>query len=345
VACTSCHVGPGADWYVKSKLSGVYQIYAAAADKYPRPIDTPIESLRPAQQTCEQCHWPGKIYGAQQRLLNHYLYDDDNTHWPINLLIKTGGGDPLSGQAGIHWHMNIGAEVHYVARDEKRQDIPWIQVRDLQTGRITVYQDTENPLSPAQLAGAEKRRMDCMDCHNRPSHIYRTPEQAVDEALLRGEIDQRIPGIKAVGVAAMAGDYADSEAARQGIASHVTDHYRTERPEVFAAQQGQIDRAIAAVQAAYTRNVFPHMKARWSVYPTNLGHYWSPGCMRCHDGKHQSAEGVAVTPDCNACHLILSQGPESGQMVASGVPFQHPEDIGGMETEMGCYECHSGVQP
>ncbi|HVS01864.1 MAG TPA: NapC/NirT family cytochrome c [Thermoanaerobaculia bacterium] len=346
VACTECHVGPGADWYVKSKLSGAYQIYAAAAETYPRPIPTPIESLRPAQETCEQCHWPEKIYGAQQRQRHHFLYDEDNTHWPINLLIKTGGGDPVSGQtAGIHWHMNIGVDVDYIARDERRQEIPWIRVRDHRTGRITIYQDADNPLSEAEVATATPRRMDCMDCHNRPSHIFLSPDQAVDEAILQGRIDRRLPAIKAVAVGALAEEYPSKEEALRQIASRITDHYRLERPQAWESERAAIDRSIAAVQEVYAGNIFPLMKASWSAYPNNLGHFQSVGCMRCHEGQHLSAEGVAVTHDCNACHLILSQGPESEVLAAAGLDFQHPEDLGGMELEVGCYECHTGVQP
>ena len=124
VACVECHIGPGADWWVQSKLSGAYQVYAVIADVYPRPIPTPIENLRPAQETCEQCHWPQKFFGGQQKRFNHYMYDEANTPWPINMLIKTGGGNPRTGQAeGIHWHMNIKNNVEYIARDEERQEV------------------------------------------------------------------------------------------------------------------------------------------------------------------------------------------------------------------------------
>ena len=345
VACASCHVGPGADWYVKSKLSGVYQIYAAAAGVYPRPIDTPIENLRPAQQTCEQCHWPSKIYGAEQRLLHHYKYDDANTHWPIDLLIKTGGGDPRSGQSGIHWHMNIGVEVQYVARDEDRQDIPWMRVLDRTTGRVTVYQNTENPLSAEELAAAPKRIMDCMDCHNRPSHAFRSPDRVIDEALHRRTIDPTLPGIKFAAVAAMAEEYPTKEEAMRQISTRITEHFESAHPQVLAQRAGAVRQAIEATQEAYATNVFPHMKARWDVYPSNLGHFTSPGCMRCHDGKHAAPDGRVVTTDCNACHLILAQGAERETLTLAGLPFEHPEDIGGMELEMPCYECHTGVQP
>ncbi len=349
VACAQCRFGAGAGWYVKSKLSGAYQIYSVAADKYPRPIPTPVESLRPAQETCEQCHWPQHIYGGVTRQFTHYMYDDANTAWPINMLIKVGGGDPATGQtAGIHWHMNIGVQVEYIARDAERQQIPWVKVTDRKTGRVTIYKDTSAPLSDAEIAAAKPRRMDCMDCHNRPSHIFRSREVAINEAILQREIDASIPGIKAAAVDAMAAEYATKEEAMQGIASRITDGYRKDRPEVFAQQQVAIERAIAATQAAYAQNIFPAMKAKWSNYPVNIGHFTSPGCMRCHDGNHATDEGVTLTRECTACHTILTQGSGDRAAVSAtedGLPFEHPEDIGDEWQTTGCDECHTGVKP
>ena len=56
VACVDCHVGPGASWYVRSKLSGLTELYATLRNTYPRPIPSPVKNLRPAQDTCEECH-------------------------------------------------------------------------------------------------------------------------------------------------------------------------------------------------------------------------------------------------------------------------------------------------
>jgi nitrate/TMAO reductase-like tetraheme cytochrome c subunit len=106
VGCVGCHVGEGAGWYVRSKLSGSYQLYSATFDKYPRPIQSPVENLRPARETCEQCHWPEKFFGAQLKVFTHYAYDETNTPREVRMLIKTGGGSPTGGLvAGIHWHM------------------------------------------------------------------------------------------------------------------------------------------------------------------------------------------------------------------------------------------------
>lgn len=349
VACVACHVGEGAGWYVKSKLSGAYQVYAAAFDKYPRPIPTPIKNLRPAQETCEQCHWPEKFFGAQQRQFNHYMYDEENTMWPINLLIKTGGGDPKTGQtAGIHWHMNIGVKVEYIARDEKRQDIPWIRVMHRTTGRVTVYEEEGSPLSDEEKATLPIRVMDCMDCHNRPSHKYRSPEYVIDRAILTGRMDPTLPSIKRVAVEALAQEYETEDEAWREIASAIPDYYHDNYPEIFAERRVAIDEAVLAAQQEFSQSIFPEMKVRWEDYPDNIGHLINPGCMRCHSGTKVSEDGWVITRDCTTCHTILSQGSGDRAQIAGsqeGLEFVHPEDIDEEWRESGCYECHTGTQP
>jgi hypothetical protein len=349
VACTACHVGPGANWYAKSKLSGLYQVYAVTANNYPRPIPTPIESLRPAQETCEQCHWPEQFFGAQQRQFNHYMYDEENTHWPINMLIKTGGGDPKTGQtSGIHWHMNISVRVEYIARDEERQDIPWIRITDRLTGRQTVYQDEEEPLTEEEIQAAVPRVMDCMDCHNRPSHKFRSPDYAVDHALLTGQLDSGIPEIKRAAVEAMAADYSTEQEAMHGIANSILGFYLENHPDFYEKNLRRLEQVVLATQNQFSRNIFPRMKVRWENYPDNIGHFINPGCMRCHDGNHKSEDGRIISRDCRSCHAILSQG--SGEkhemaMMEEGLDFVHPVDLGEAWKEFGCYECHTGTQP
>jgi hypothetical protein len=349
VACTSCHVGSGAGWYTRSKLSGAYQVYSTIFQKYPRPIPTPVRNLRPAQQTCEECHWPAKFYGGQQKQFNHFMYDSSNTSWPINLLIKTGGGDPRFSQtSGIHWHMNIGYTIQYIARDEKRQDIPWMKITEKKTGVSTIYQDTNAPLTPEELAKATPRTMDCIDCHNRPSHNYRSPDYAIDQQIIIGRLNPGIPEIKKVAVEAMAKEYDNKDDARLGIANSIKEFYQTTYSDYYQANGTKIDSAIAAVQDAFANNIFPEMKVRWSFYPVNIGHFTNKGCMRCHDGNHASGDGKVITRDCNSCHTIMAQGSGTRAQVSTsqnGLEFEHPADISDAWKETGCYECHSGVQP
>jgi hypothetical protein len=343
-----CHIGPGAEWFVRSKLSGLYQVYAVAVSNYPRPIATPIKNLRPAQTICEQCHWPEKFFGATQWQFDHYIYDKSNTHWPINILVKTGGGNPRTSQtSGIHWHMNIGFKIEYIARDKQRQDIPWVRATNKQTGLTTVYQDSTNPLLPESSDMEKPRIMDCIDCHSRPSHEFRSPDHEIDLALVMGQIDPALPEIKKVAVDALTGEYKSEEDALKGIERTLSDFYQANYPTVNAQKSQAIHKSIRASQDAYVRNFFPSMKARWSDYPNNIGHFNFRGCMRCHDGKHTSGNGTVIANNCHYCHIILSQGAgKRGRIINNaGLDFIHPIDIGPAWKEGNCYDCHRGTQP
>jgi hypothetical protein len=345
VACAQCHIGPGATWFVKSKLSGAYKVYATITNKYPRPIPVPIENLRPAQQTCAQCHWPQKFYGAAERVIHHYLSDEKNSPWVIRMLLKIGGGDPSFGPVGgIHWHMNIENKIEYIATDKERQIIPWVRMTDL-NGKVTVYQSTDNALKPEQIAAAQPSMMDCIDCHSRPTHIYVSPVHSVDLAISTGRIDEKIPYIKRQAVQALTRKWQSTDEALRGIAKTLTTYYQTKQGAFAKANVQRLKQAIAEVQTIYTHNFFPAMKVNWSVYADNIGHKDFPGCFRCHDGGHVSADGKTITHDCRACHTIIAQGPgrELPTITAEGLEFKHPVDISGMWRQMMCTGCHNGT--
>lgn len=348
VPCVKCHVGPGAGWYARSKLSGAYQVYATARNIYPRPIPTPIHNLRPAKDVCEQCHWPQKFFGDQQKAFDHYMYDDENTHWPILMTLKTGGGNLTGDDAtGIHWHMNISATVEYIARDHERQEIPWVRVTDLNTGKVNVYQDEEDPLSEEEIAAAEPRTMDCVDCHNRPSHNYHSPDFLVDRVIHAGHVNAVLPEIKRVAVELMSDDYETEDEALSAIDSGLREFYEENYPDVLEDHAAALGNAIAAVQMEFSRNMFPEMKVRWSEYPDNIGHFIFPGCMRCHNGNHVSEEGRVISHDCSTCHTINAQGKEGLYQVASslqGLEFLHPDGDDDWR-DTACHECHEGVEP
>ncbi len=344
VACVDCHVGAGAGWYVRSKLSGAYQVYAVAFNKFPRPIPTPVANLRPAQETCEQCHWPRKFHGAQLKVFTHYGNDEKNTPRQLQLLIKTGGGEPGVGvPSGIHWHMNISNEITYVATDKQKQVIPWVQARDRNTGKVTVYTVAGNNVTQDQIAAAGKKPMDCVDCHNRPTHIYVPPDRAVDNALLNGNIDVSLPFIKQQAVTALTGTFNTEQQALNSINNDLEKFYQDKYPDLWKSKQGTILSAIKEVQRIYSTTMFPEMKVDWRVHPSNIGHFYSPGCFRCHDGQHVSADGKVISKDCNICHTMLAQ-TESGKPLmatATGANFTHPVDIGDL-SGVNCADCHTG---
>jgi nitrate/TMAO reductase-like tetraheme cytochrome c subunit len=337
-----CHVGSGATWYVKSKLSGARQVYAATFNTFPRPIPTPVHNLRPAQDTCEQCHWPKKFYGGQLKVFTHYANDEKNTQRQIRMLIKTGGGDPATGAPeGIHWHMNIANKIDYVSADEKHQTIPYIHVED-QQGRVTEYYAKDSTLSKDQIAKAPRHHMDCVDCHNRPTHIYVPPDQSVDQSLLAHRLDSSLPFIKQQAVTVLTATYATTDAALQGIATGVQGFYESKYPDVAKNKQLEILNAVIEVQQIFKRTTFPEMKLNWQTHPNNLGHYYYSGCFRCHDGQHVSADGKIVSKDCNQCHTLMSETDGTTSVAATALPtFQHPVDLGDM-TQVNCADCHTG---
>jgi nitrate/TMAO reductase-like tetraheme cytochrome c subunit len=343
VECVECHVGPGAGWYVHSKLSGSYQVYAAIFHKYPRPIPTPVANLRPAQQTCEQCHWPRKFYGAQLKVFYHYGDDEKNTPRQIRMLINTGGAQPNTGlPAGIHWHMNIENRITYIATDAQHQVIPWVQSRDMQ-GRTAVYMAKDSSLTPQQIAKATKHLMDCIDCHDRPSHIFTPPDRSVDDSLLAGRLDRSLPFIKQQGVLALTKSYNTTDEALRGIAADIQRFYSTKYADVYASRGTPIQAAIADIQHIYQSTIFPYMKVDWRTHPNNIGHFYTPGCFRCHDGQHVSSDGKVIPKDCNTCHTVLAQLQSGVPLIKheEGIPFEHPVDIGDL-TQVTCSDCHDG---
>jgi nitrate/TMAO reductase-like tetraheme cytochrome c subunit len=330
VACAECHIGPGATWFVRSKLSGTYQVYATLFDKYPRPIPTPIKNLRPAKETCEQCHWPGKFVGNLDRTFAYFQSDASNSPYSIRLLIKVGGGDPTHGPVGgIHWHMTVNNKVEYIATDPARQKIPWVRLTDGE-GVVTVFRD---PKFTNDISRYEIRQMDCMDCHNRPAHRYSSPDSAVNLALAMRQIDPGMPWIKTNAVFVLTRKYKTGEEAREGIATLLAERYPGD---------DRVRQAIPVIQQIYRDNFFPEMKVDWSVYPDNIGHMIWPGCFRCHDGKHFSDDGrrSIKANDCNACHTILAQGSgaELSKLSPGGLKFDHP----GGDYDLTCYDCHNG---
>jgi hypothetical protein len=345
VHCVDCHIGPGAEWFVKSKITGAYQLYAVARNIYPTPIHTPIVNLRPARDICEQCHWPSKHVGDKYIRRDYYLSDDENTHSAMNLLMRVGGGDTDFGpKEGIHWHVSEDHVVEYWASDDRRQEIPWMRITH-EDGEEIIYIDEDADFDPSDVVESEIRRMDCIDCHNRPSHQYLNPADAVNREMALGEIDTSIPSIKSTAVDLLEAEYETHEQAFESIEAELVAHFEAEIPERVAAGSASLEGTISAVQQIYERNYFPEMKTDWKSHPNNIGHLRFEGCMRCHTASHVAQEtGETLHRDCNTCHYIMtrSEEPDENSSVRLTVgEFKHPEDIGGAWEEMLCTECHA----
>ncbi len=351
VACVECHVGEGADWYVRSKLSGLYQVYSVTFKLYPKPIPTPIHNLRPARETCERCHWPQKFFAQRLQTEYHYLPDEQNTRWRIQLTMKIGAEHSALGlQKGIHWHINPNIRVEYIATDERRQEIPWVRMTNLKTGQVKIFQDEENPLDAEKIKNAKIRTMDCMDCHNRPSHQYQPPTFFINEAIAAGEIPQALPQIKAqaIDLCDQAKDFSTMDSALAFIDSSLKAFYSENYPELFREKQTLIIQASKGLRKYFSRNIFPDMKVQWAAYPSDIGHIEFNGCFRCHNDHHTTDNGEVISKDCNLCHLINMQGTDDHMEFAragSSLEFKHPVDIDGEWKTSLCTDCHTGLAP
>ena len=346
VHCVDCHIGSGAQWYIRSKLSGAYQVYAVLFNKYTKPIETPIKNLRPAQGTCEQCHWPKVFLSEKLRKNTYFLSDEQNTKWSIDLLMKIGGGNIEVGQtSGIHWHMNIANEVKFYASDRRRQVIPYVRVKHAD-GKITEYRSTEEKFDEADITEKNLKRMDCIDCHNRPTHIYHDPYTSMNDLMSVGWVDPSLPYIKSVTVEALEKPYTTKEIGLDSIKTIIEEFYKKNYPEIAEKKHDKIEEAIVQTQKIYNRNYFPSMKVDWKGFPNNIGHLYSNGCFRCHDGNHVSEDGKVLTRDCNTCHTILAQKFEKDSLRISlaGIEYKHPVDIGEEWKETNCSECHSDAE-
>ena len=315
VSCVECHIGPGAPWFVKAKISGVRQVFAVAFKTYERPIPSPVHDLRPARDTCEHCHWPQKFTGDRLRVRTKYADDEKNTPSTTVLLLKI-GGKTVEGLTGIHGrHLDTAERIEYVTTDGRRQVIPKVTYID-DDGKTVEYVSTETGATPEQLAAGEVRKMDCMDCHNRPTHAFEMPEPAVDKAMSDGRISKTLPFVKREAVAALKASYPDRDTAARKIPEAITEFYRSKYPDAYQSQRAAVESAGEQVKAIYLRNIFPEMKVTWGVHPNNIGHEDFLGCFRCHDGKHKSSDGRVISDDCESCHQVLALEEEEPKILA-----------------------------
>lgn len=301
VTCVQCHIGSGATWFAKSKISGARQILAVTFKTYSQPIPSPVQNLRPARDTCEQCHWPAKFHGDKVVRIVEYANDEKNSESVTTLQLHV-GGQRSSGVSGIHWHADPANEIEYVTTDETRQTIPYVRVKD-RTGAVREY--LAEGVTPDQVAKGERRRMDCMDCHNRPSHqMAASAARAVDAAMSQAAIPASLPFVRREAVKVLEASYPTESTAMESIARGLRDFYRTSHVQVYNAQRQDVEKAVSATQQVYRRNVFPDMNVRFGTYPNNVGHVDFPGCFRCHDDSHKTRDGKAISQDCETCHAI-----------------------------------------
>ncbi|GMR09287.1 MAG: hypothetical protein BMS9Abin28_0105 [Anaerolineae bacterium] len=350
IDCVECHIGRGfVATRITRKAGDIGHIVSLVLEDYEFPIHA--KSLRPARETCERCHSPEKFSDDSLREIKRFIPDEDNTPTSTYLTMKTGGGTARAGLGrGIHWH--IENDIRYLALDPREQEIPYVAVFN-EDGSVTEYVDTESGLVPETVDPSYLRQMDCITCHNRITHLIPQPVDTVDELMSRGAISPDIPEIRRKAVEVYHLDYPDLEAAQAGIAE-LADYYESNHPEFFAANEPLVAAAIGALQEAYLSSVFPKQKADWTSHADNVGHINSPGCFRCHDGKHLNAKQESIRLECNLCHSIpvvagpsdfvakieISRGPEPGSHLNPNWIGLHRDVF-----DPSCSNCHTTDDP
>ena len=310
--CVDCHVAPGVKGWVASKAAGTRQLMGVLLNNYPRPIASAMESdkLVPSSQTCEQCHWPDKFSGARLRVKLKYSDDEANSESQTALTMLIGGNK----FRGIHGsHFGNGVKIRYAAADRKRQTIPWVEYANSATGQKREYLATDTPRESVKELPVHE--MQCVDCHNRPTHAFELPERGVDKALALGEVPVSLPYFKRQAVQILKASYASNAEASAKIPAALTAYYRQAHPALFDQRSREIESAGAVLASIYNRNVFPDLKVTWGTYPDNLGHTDFPGCFRCHDDRKESGGSQTLTQDCSACHEMLAMEETSAKIL------------------------------
>jgi hypothetical protein len=299
IACATCHVGEGAGGFLRAKLSGVRQLVHVATDSFPRPIPPGADMPPGAQaQTCGSCHEPGRPVGDQVRVIREYAADDTNTETMTVLQMYMGAGSSRS----IHWHADPAVTVEYVSTDAANETIPYVKVTDAK-GQVKEYVTAGT--TEQTISGGNRRRMDCIDCHNTVGHpISPTPERAVDQAIAAGLVSHQLPHVRSEGVKLLSATYSSQDEGALAIERGLRAFYDSRGASV---DQQAVSRSAAALQDLYRRNVFPTMKVTWGSYPTNRGHTTSTGCFRCHDESHTAKDGSTISADCGYCHRQIER--------------------------------------
>ncbi len=320
VYCTECHIGRafiGEQFARKSE--DVREIYAMVFKTYEFPIRA--TRSRTSRETSVKCHKPETFSDDSFRTITHFANDEQNTPTSTYLIMKTGGGVKREGLGmGIHWH--IANKVSYYFTDSQKQEIPFVRVYN-SDGSATDYVDIESGLDPATIDASKLVEVECTTCHNRVTHEFQNPTEAMDLVMARGLAASEIPMLHKKGVEVLSVPYQTTQAALEAIAG-LEKVYQSEYPDYYAQNSVKVKAAVTAIQEIYSKNIFPDQKVNWETHANNLGHMQTAGCFRCHDGKHLNDKQEAIRLECNLCHAIptvatqqdfvtkieISRGPE-----------------------------------
>ncbi len=342
--CVDCHVGAGAEGFLRAKIGGLRQLWAVTVGSVKRPIPTPIHSGTIGRDLCERCHSPERDSGYRHVARSYFLNGMEDMPVELAMVVKVGGANELLGGSGIHYHMQIAEKVEFIARDPQRQDIAWVRVVN-GNGETREYTNEATPLTEEERRSLPVLEMDCIDCHSRPAHAFAAPVDAVNAALAGGRIPGDLPYVKEASVRALDGGYATTDEAMEGIEHALQEYYEDEDPDVLEERSEDLAQTAELLRGIYEQTIFPEMKADWTTHPDNSGHRDSPGCFRCHNDEMVREDGEPIFASCSGCHAVLAQDEEAIRAMSDfdrGMDFVHPEDSAAFEEFSLCSDCHDG---
>ena len=243
-------------------------------------------------------------------MIRSHYNDDEKNSQTKNVLMLHVGGQVGKAANGIHWHVGTGSKVRYLS-DHSRETIYTVELTAAD-GTVKTFKTSATPPVDAQW-----RTMDCVDCHNRPSHIYREPAAEIDAALADGRIDTSLPFVKREGLRVLQVEYASEAQARAAISKEIDAFYRAQYPAVTSERASAVTQAGKALGDIWSWNVFPQMKVTWNTYPNHIGHQQSPGCLRCHDNKHVTETGAKISKKCDVCHNVVAEDEAAPEVLKS----------------------------
>jgi hypothetical protein len=320
VQCVECHMGRLSTLELMMiKPTHLHELWGMIAG-YERPIHS--RTMRPARDSCEACHWPSAKHSDSVRTKVRYDSDPKSRETRTTLVMHTGVGEVRdNGTRGIHWH--IEKEVTYIATDDQKKKIPWVQAVTKEGKTVTWFDPTAG-VTPQDLAKLEKRRMDCIDCHNASGHPFPNPANLVDDAIREGTISRSLPSVKARS-AAIIEKAAPVTGSLPERAAKFDRILAESAPKGLKPELAKADKAFEAeMKKILLRTSFSGERLTWRTFPNNTGHNDFPGCFRCHDGKHLDENGQAIRLQCTLCHALPQVVREDG---ARSVPSTVSPDL------------------
>ncbi len=355
VQCVECHVGRRSAFRnMVVKAAHIKHAWALLVG-YERPLSSP--SMPASRDSCEGCHSREPHRHNSVRLRWHYAPDEQNTEPKVGIILRTAGRRLFPGEGqGIHWRMKN--QVRFFATDPQKQNIPWIEVTR-EDGSKVIFTDTTQALNMAEIADADKPVMECVDCHNRSGHPFRNPEELMDEALASGRLNRDLPFVKQRGVELLNEDFGSEEEALQ-LVEAAWDKYQKDFPNLAKENPGAWEESEKYMRERQqfvadlmTRSRFLEPGVSWRSFSDESGHKYTPGCFRCHSGKHKDGDNNPVPINCTICHSVpmVIRNDEFPSYMVPLVNRPKPEDhlrqdfmLTHRKVDETCWHCHGEIK-